>query len=236
MITTIEVVDFVRETTPPPAALDRAVAELGRFRQAARRGSDTAPVRTLKQVAVRPSSLLWTAWIDGAAAAAVRDRPAWVAVCAAANALASDDGAAAEAIAIGEVVADRIRADLGDAHSESGWSVQATAGAIGAAAAAGRALDLKVGHLHHLIGICATQAAGLAAAADTDTGPVQIGKAAANAVEAALLSRNGFTSAALPLEGRRGLFALMSSLSGAEVQEEEKAQPARLGEAWLAMG
>ena len=236
MITTTEVVDFVRETTPPHAALDRAVAELGRFRQAARRGSDTAPVRALKQVAVRPSSLLWAAWIDGAAAAAVPDRPAWVAVCAAANALAADDATAAEAIAIGDVVADRVCADLGDAHNEVGWCVQATAGAIGAAAAAGRALDLKVGHLHHLIGICATQAAGLAAAAETDTGPVQTGKAAANAVEAALLSRNGFTSAALPLEGRRGLFALMSALSGAEEQEKEKARPARLGEAWLATG
>jgi 2-methylcitrate dehydratase PrpD len=236
VITTTEVVDFVRETTPPPAALDRAVAELGRFRQAARRGSDTASVRALKQVAVRPSSLLWAAWIDGAAASAVSDRPAWVAVCAAANALATDDAAAAEAIAIGEVVADRIRADLGDAHSESGWSVLATAGAIGAAAAAGRALGLETGHLHHLVGICATQAAGLAAAADTDTGPVQIGKAAANAVEAALLSRNGFTSAAQPLEGRRGLFALMSTSPAAEEPDKEKARPARLGEGWLAMG
>jgi 2-methylcitrate dehydratase PrpD len=236
MITTSEVVDFVRETTPPPAALDRAVAELGLFRQAARRGSDTPAVHALKQVAVRPGSLLWTAWIDGAAAAAVPGRPAWVAVCAAANALAADDAVAAESIAIGDEVADRVRADLGDAHSEAGWCVQATAGAVGAAAAAGRALGLEVGQLHHLIGICATQAAGLAAAAETDTGPVQIGKAAGNAVEAALLSRNGFTSAAQPLEGRRGLFALMSAFSGAEEQQKEQARSTPLGEAWLAMG
>jgi 2-methylcitrate dehydratase PrpD len=55
-------------------------------------------------------------------------------------------------------------------------------------------------------------------------------------VEAALLSRNGFTSAAQPLEGRRGLFALMSAFSGAEEQQKEQARSTPLGEAWLAMG
>ncbi|GAA1318848.1 MmgE/PrpD family protein [Pseudonocardia xinjiangensis] len=235
MITTSEVVDFVRDTTPPPTALDRALVELGRFRRAARRGADTPLVATLKQVAVRPGSLLWSAWIDGTAAAAVDGRPAWVAVCAAANALAVDDGGAIEAVAIGYEVADRVRADLGVAHTEAGWSVQCTAGAIGAAAAAGRALGLDVGHVHHLIGLCATQAAGLAAAADTDTGPLQIGKAASNAVEAALLSRNGFTSAAQPLEGRRGLFALMS-VPPAAAERNGTAADARLGAAWSSPG
>jgi 2-methylcitrate dehydratase PrpD len=57
-------------------------------------------------------------------------------------------------------------------------------------------------------GVCATQAAGLRAAAGTDAGPLQAGKAAFNAVEAALLARAGFTGPAEPLDGRRGLFAL----------------------------
>jgi 2-methylcitrate dehydratase PrpD len=44
--------------------------------------------------------------------------------------------------------------------------------------------------------------------AGTDAGPLQAGKAAFNAVEAALLARAGFTGPAEPLDGRRGLFAL----------------------------
>ncbi|MFI5607733.1 MmgE/PrpD family protein [Amycolatopsis sp. NPDC051903] len=87
---------------------------------------------------------------------------------------------------------------------------EATAGALGAVAAAGCAAGLSAGPLRHAVGLCATQAAGLSAAAETPLGPLQVGKAAANAVEAVLLSRSGFTSAEQPLEGRRGLYALLS--------------------------
>ncbi|MGH3387442.1 MAG: MmgE/PrpD family protein, partial [Actinomadura sp.] len=200
MTVTEEVVDFVRTATPPREALTRAAAELDRFRQAVDAGAGSTVVRALRRAEAIPGRP-WTALVSGTAAAAGggTDRPVWVAVCAAAEALA-DGGRSAEAVAVGSVVADAAAAALGDAHTGAGWSLPATAGTIGAAATAGRILGLGADHLRHMLGICATQAAGLTLAEGTDAAALQLGKAASNAVEAALLSRNGFTSAARPLE------------------------------------
>jgi len=72
-------------------------------------------------------------------------------------------------------------------------------------------LGLPEAPLRSALGICATQAAGLRAAAGTDAAPLQAGKAAFNAVEAAQLARLGFTSSREPLDGRRALFSLFRS-------------------------
>jgi 2-methylcitrate dehydratase PrpD len=71
-------------------------------------------------------------------------------------------------------------------------------------------LCLPEDQLRHALGIAATQAAGLRAADATDAGPLQAGKAAFNAVEAAFLAQAGFTSSRDPLAGRRGLLALLA--------------------------
>jgi len=76
---------------------------------------------------------------------------------------------------------------------------------------AGLLLGLDEPRLRAAIGICATQAAGLRAAAGADAFPLQVGKAAFNGVEAAGLARAGLTAPAEPLDGRRGLFALFGS-------------------------
>jgi 2-methylcitrate dehydratase PrpD len=176
--------------------------------------------------AALPAGPALTAWVTGAAAvaapaSAVRlgtsvsgDRTEGAApgpnpvvamvVCAAARALGDDCLAA---VAAGLEAAELVESGLAGA-GDSGWSVPAVAGAMGAGLAAGVMLELTEPQLRNALGICATQAAGLRAAAGTDAGPVQAGKAAFNAVEAALLGRAGFTGPAEPLDGRRGLFAL----------------------------
>jgi 2-methylcitrate dehydratase PrpD len=136
-------------------------------------------------------------------------------VCAAATALGDgrmSDGAAAggnraEAVAVGGEVAELVAIGLPDAAA-GGWSVPVIAAGIGGCVAAGLMLGLAERELRAAIGIAATQAAGLAAAEGTDAGLLQAGKAAFNAVEAALLARAGLTSSDRPLEGRRGLYAL----------------------------
>lgn len=226
MTPTERVVDFARTADPTPEALGRAGAELDRFRRAGEAGAGGSAVRALERSGLAFERPMWNALLSGTAAAApAADPPAWVAVCAAASAL---DGAerAAEATAVGYVVAEAVAAALGTAHGGAGWFLPATAGSIGAAAAAGRILRLSAEHLRHTLGICATQAAGLSLAEGTDAGALQIGKAAGNAVEAALLGRAGFTSAPQPLEGRRGLFALMSTAS------DGTALVSRLAEGW----
>jgi len=57
--------------------------------------------------------------------------------------------------------------------------------------------------------LCATQAAGLRDVDESESGSAQLAKVAADAVEAAMLARHGFTSAADSLGGRRGLLALL---------------------------
>jgi hypothetical protein len=169
--------------------------------------------------AALPAGPALTAWVTGAAAVAApapampsadgmsQDSSVAMVVCAAARALGDDCLAAVaaglEAAALVESVLDRV--------AGPGWSVPTVAAGIGAGLAAGVMLGLPEDQLRNALGVCATQAAGLRAAAGTEAGPLQAGKAACNAVEAALLAREGFTGPAEPLGGRRGLFALFSA-------------------------
>ncbi|WP_255955625.1 MmgE/PrpD family protein [Streptomyces odontomachi] len=211
MNATAWVVRYVRTAAPAPEALDTAAGQLARFHRA--RSAGRAPA-ALTALAAGSTDPLWTASESGAAAAVAGDPElTWTAVCAAAVALA-DGVRATTAVAVGHEVADRVAAALGPTHSAAGWDVRATAGQLGACAAAGRLCDLDEDTLRHAVGLCATQAAGLTAAAGTDAEALALGKAAANAVEAVLLAQCGFTSSAEPLEGRRGLFAVMSSGTG----------------------
>jgi len=145
-----------------------------------------------------------------------------VIVCAAATALAGAAGAVgaagvagvgktcAEAVAIGCDVTELVASGLPDAAGQ-GWSAPVIAALTGATVAAGLMLGLAEPQLRAAIGIAATQAAGLACAEGTDAWPLQAGKAAFNAVEAAQFGQAGFTSSSHPLEGRRGLYALFAS-------------------------
>lgn len=219
-------VEFARTATPPHAALAVAAEQVDRFRAASKRGAGTLTATTLAALGAQDDPL-WTAWITGAAAAGADDPElTWVAVCAAVAALGADEPDAVAAVAVGYEVAERVAEALGPTHVAAGWAVPATAGVVGAGAAAGRVLLLTADQLRDTIGLCATQAAGLAAAHGTDAAALQLGKAAGTAVEAALLGGLGFTSAERPLEGRRGMFALMSTAA------DPSAVSDRLGTGW----
>jgi 2-methylcitrate dehydratase PrpD len=200
-----------------PAPTPEAVAALSRFTAAVTTQQGIAAARTLLGIlrpmaddAAAPAQAggpALTAWVTGAAAfaAPAPDDPAVaMVVCAAARALGDDCLAA---VAAGLEAAVVVESGLNGVTSP-GWSVPTVSAAIGAGLAAGVMLGLPDDQLRNALGVCATQAAGLSAAAGTDAGPLQAGKAAFNAVEAALLARAGFTSSAEPLDGRRGLFAL----------------------------
>jgi MmgE/PrpD N-terminal domain len=140
--------------------------------------------------------------------------PTWCAVFGAAVALTDPPPGAPLAISVAVAVTAGLRAAAiveSGLDDWGGWSGGSVAAVIGAGVAAGLLLGLDGPRLRAAIGICATQAAGLRAAEGTDAFPLQVGKAAFNGVEAALLARAGFTAPAEPLEGRRGLFALFGS-------------------------
>jgi 2-methylcitrate dehydratase MmgE/PrpD-like protein len=220
-----------------PAPTAEADAALARFAEAAAAGINSHVARVLRTLRPADDGPAWRAWLSAAAALSVPDggvsggggpggavpggavrgggmsggtAPAVdpaiaTVVCAAATALGDDCSAA---VAAGLAAAALVEAGLPTA---AGWSVPVVSALIGAGLAAGLMLGLPEAQLRSALGICATQAAGLRAAAGTDAAPLQAGKSAFNAVEAAQLARLGFTSSREPLDGRRALFALLSS-------------------------
>jgi len=200
-----------------PAPTPEAVTALSRFTAAVTTQQGIATAGTLRRTlhpvaadAAAPAQAggpALTAWVTGAAASAAPapdDPTVAMVVCAAARALGDDCLAAVTA---GLAAAAIVESGL-DGVARAGWSVPTVAAGVGAGLAAGVMLGLPEDQLRNALGVCATQAAGLSAVAGTDAGPLQAGKAAFNAVEAALLARAGFTGSAEPLDGRRGLFAL----------------------------
>src|SRR5690606_29687183 len=109
-----------------------------------------------------------------------------------------------QAFLTGAETAIRIGLVLGTVHYNLGFHQTATAGAFGAAVAAGRLLGLDSGQMRNAIGLCATRASGLKSQFGTMGKPYNAGVAAANGVEAARLASLGMNSADDGLMGLQG--------------------------------
>lgn len=115
------------------------------------------------------------------------------------------------AIVAGTEVSARVGNGLGAAHFNRGWHVTGTMGHLGAVVAAGHLLGLTAAQMTHAISVASTQAQGHTEQLGSMTKALHPGKAAYDGVEAAYLARDGFTGPAAPIEGRRGMAALMSA-------------------------
>jgi len=89
-------------------------------------------------------------------------------------------------------------------HYERGWHITSTCGVFGAAAAAGKILQLNEKQFRHALGIAATQAAGLVEVLGSMARVLNAGFAARNGLAAARLAAGGFEGPARPIEGLRG--------------------------------
>jgi 2-methylcitrate dehydratase PrpD len=98
----------------------------------------------------------------------------------------------------------RVGALVNESHYEAGWHTTGTVGTFGAAVAASRLLGLDVEACANAMGIAGTQAAALKSMFGTMCKPFHAGKAAANGLYAALLSRKGFESRPDVLECSQG--------------------------------
>jgi 2-methylcitrate dehydratase PrpD len=92
-------------------------------------------------------------------------------------------------------------------HYQRGWHSTSTLGIFGATAAAGRVLGLTAAQLRHALGIAASQAGGVRANFGTMTKALHAGRAAGDAVQAALLARAGYTASPRALDGPSGFLA-----------------------------
>ena len=131
-----------------------------------------------------------------------------------------------DAFVVGVEVECRIGNAVYPSHYDVGWHITGTAGVFGAAAAAGRLLDLDEQRMTYALGIAATTSSGLREMFGSMCKPLHPGWAAKNGLYAAFLAREGFTSAAQPIEGRRGFANVLAT-------ERDYAQiTERLGETW----
>ncbi len=108
---------------------------------------------------------------------------------------------------IGVEVETKVSEAIDPRHYDTGFHSTATAGSIGAGAAASRLLGLDAGHTQVALGIAASQAGGLRENFGTMTKPFHAGRAADSGVFAASLARDGFTAANNILEAKRGFFS-----------------------------
>ncbi len=108
------------------------------------------------------------------------------------------------AFVAGYETASRVALCLHPGHYKRGWHLTGTAGVFGASAACGKLFHLNEDQMTSALGLAAAQASGLRVMFGTMTKPFHAGKAAQNGLLAALLAREGFTSAPESLEGRRG--------------------------------
>jgi 2-methylcitrate dehydratase PrpD len=135
------------------------------------------------------------------------------------------------ALAAGYEVGIRVGICAGVSHSTSGYHVTGTVGALAAAAAAARLLQLDATQSAHALGIGATQAAGLyAARLGAMTKRFHAGRASQSGVLAAYLAQRGFTGSLDALEAPFGGF--MSTLHG---QSDPATTLEGLGSRWEAL-
>ena len=114
------------------------------------------------------------------------------------------------AFILGVEVECRIANAIYFAHNVN-WYITGTAGAFGAAAAAGRVLGLDEQKMTWAFGIAATQAAGLREMAGTMCKSFVHGRAAQNGMTAALLATKGFTSSERTIEAPRGFAHVLAA-------------------------
>lgn len=196
---------------PGVRELEAARSAVANARRFAAQPRDVSPLSNMLGQATDARS---RAWQLGAALATLNAGSTATPVIAATLALGASLEAAEEdiaaAVAVGTRASARLAAAVDDEAFRARWNVAASLGIVGATLAAARLLGLDALRTRHALGIAATQAAGLAHNVGEVMGALETGKAAADAIEAALLAKHGFTSAAASIDGRRGLAALMA--------------------------
>jgi 2-methylcitrate dehydratase PrpD len=114
------------------------------------------------------------------------------------------------AFILGVEVECRIGKAVYPAHYDAGYHITGTAGIFGAAAAAGKLLDLNEQQMIWALGTAATQAAGLREMFGSMCKSLHVGRAAQNGLEAALLAARNFTSSDRGIEAARGFAYVLS--------------------------
>jgi 2-methylcitrate dehydratase PrpD len=102
-------------------------------------------------------------------------------------------------------------------HYMAGWHATSTLGHLASAAGCARLMGLTEEQTVHALGIGATQSSGLKRVFGTMCKPFHAGRSSQGGLMAALLAREGFTSAEDILEGPQGFFQVLKGKVNEEV-------------------
>jgi 2-methylcitrate dehydratase PrpD len=120
----------------------------------------------------------------------------------------------------------RIGNAVSPGHYARGWHITGTCGVFGAAAAAGRILQLDARQMTWALGLAAAQSAGLVEMFGSMAKSLNIGIAAKNGLVAALLAKSGFTASETAIEGKFGFANVLAE------NPDYAAITGGLGETW----
>jgi len=115
-----------------------------------------------------------------------------------------------DGLIVGMEIGLRLAGGIQTRRPSSGWNVATAVGRAAAATAVVKVLGGGEREFHQAIGLGATQAAGLAPTADSPARALIVGKAASDGFEAGVLAMSDWDGPAHPLDGRRGLFHLLT--------------------------
>jgi 2-methylcitrate dehydratase PrpD len=121
-----------------------------------------------------------------------------------------------DAYVVGLQIMGRVGQGVNPHHRNRGWHATGTMGAIGAAAACARLLQLDAEQAAFCLSISTSMAAGFMSQFGTMTKPMHAGLAAKAGIMAASFAANGVTAGLETLDGRTGLNRLMV---GADYEE-----------------
>jgi 2-methylcitrate dehydratase PrpD len=115
------------------------------------------------------------------------------------------------AFALGVETECRVGLSVFPEHYDAGWHITGTAGTFGAAAAAGKLMNLNEQQMTWALGIAATQASGLREMFGSMCKSLHPGGAAQKGMQAALLAAKNFTSSECGIEAPAGFAQVLSS-------------------------
>ena len=113
------------------------------------------------------------------------------------------------ALALEVEIECRIGNAISPSHYTQGWHITATSGVFGAAAGAGKLLDLDERKMVWALGMAATQSSGICECLGWPAKSVGVGNAARNGLLAALLAEQGFEGPPEPIAGVQGFLNAM---------------------------
>jgi 2-methylcitrate dehydratase PrpD len=131
------------------------------------------------------------------------------------------------ACALGLEVSCRVASAVQAVRHGAVWHMTGTVGPFGAAAAAGRLLELDTNAMARAFGLAGTQASGLRETFGTMTKAFHPGRAAQSGLLAAQLAARGFTCTTAILEGEHGFVAAL-----APARTDRARATASLGDRW----